>query len=112
MTRYKRVYYSQAVYHVIFRGNNRQVILLENSAKEMLLDIVERYRRRLGFTLYAFVVMDNHVHLVVQTSERHNISRVMQSILLSYSCWFRRTHDYVGHVWQGRFKSFCIINEQ
>lgn len=112
MSRYKRLYYSQAVYHVVFRGNNRLEVLLEEPAKKVLLKIIERYRQRFGFALYAFVIMDNHAHLVLETNETHNISRVMQSILLAFSCWYRRNYNYVGYVWQGRFKSFCISNER
>lgn len=112
MARCKRLYYSETVYHVIVRGNNRQPILQQKSAKKVWLAIMERYRLRLGFTIYAFVVMDNHVHCIVKIGGTHNISRVMQSVLLAFSCWFRRTHDYVGHVWQGRFKSFCIGDER
>ena len=67
MSRYKRIYYSKAVYHVIFRGNNRQCILKELPNKEKLLKIIERYRQRYDFTVYAFVLMDNHVHLVLRT---------------------------------------------
>ncbi len=112
MARNKRLYYSNAVYHVIVRGNNRHFVLQDNSAKEKFLQTIERYRAKFKFVLHAFVLMDNHAHLIIQVQDPHNISRVMQSILLSYSGWFRRTHDYVGYVWQGRFKSFCISRER
>ncbi len=112
MARYKRIYYARAVYHVIFRGNNRQKILQKISNKEALLERIERYRKRYGFVLYGWVFMDNHVHLILEIYDPHNISKVMQSILLSFSCWFRKNYDYVGHVWQGRFKSYCITGEK
>ena len=111
MSRYKRIYYEHAIYHVVFRGNNRQRILQQPSDKKALLERIERYRNRYGFIVYAWVLMDNHVHMILGTQGLHNISKVMQSILLSYSCWFRKTYDYVGHVWQGRFKSYCITGE-
>ncbi|HQL41365.1 MAG TPA: transposase, partial [Candidatus Omnitrophota bacterium] len=56
--------------------------------------------------------MDNHIHLVVEATDVQPISRIMQSILLSYSCHYRNKTAYVGHVWQGRFRSSLIEGEQ
>ena len=55
--------------------------------------------------------MDNHVHMIIKTNKKHNISKVMQAILLSFSAKYRRKCAYVGHVWQGPFHSNPIENE-
>lgn len=107
----KRLYYGNAVYHVIFRGNNRQNILKLKSDKQDLLSSIRKYQERKGFKIYGFVLMDNHVHLIMEVCEENNISKVMQVLLLSYSTKYRRKYPYVGHVWQGRFKSKPIMNE-
>ena len=111
MARYKRIYYSRAVYHVTARGNNRQKILQSNKDKESFLKTLNKHKDRYNFRLYGFVLMDNHIHLVIETNSYYNIFKVMQSILLSYSIKFRRLYKYIGHVWQGRFKSNPIGNE-
>jgi putative transposase len=108
----KRIYYQNAIYHVIFRGNNRQNVLKFKSEKRDLLVSIKRYQERKDFKIYAFVIMDNHVHLLIETNEIHNISKIMQSILLSFSVKYRRKYDYVGHVWQGRFQSKPIVDQK
>ncbi|MEW6008866.1 MAG: transposase [Candidatus Omnitrophota bacterium] len=112
MVRYKRIYYHNAVYHITFRGNNRQPILKENKDKELFLETLSKFKERFQFKLYGFVLMDNHAHLVIETNHLFNISKIMQSILLSYSLQFRRKYNYTGHVWQGRFKSNVIEGER
>lgn len=107
----KRIYYENATYHVISRGNNRQFILKEEGDKRSLLLSIAKYKERFDFLLYAFVLMDNHIHLIIEVNENHNISRVMLAILLSYSRKYRVKHGYTGHLWQGRFGSIPILKE-
>ncbi len=106
----RRIYYERTVYHVMSRGNNRQNVLEEN--KDLFLEIVSKYQTRFKFKIYAYVVMDNHFHLIVECERKNNISRVMQPILLSFSCYYRNQKKYVGHVWQGRFKSKIIEGDK
>lgn len=111
MVRIKRVYYNNAVYHIVFRGNNRQMILKDAKDKISLLETLAKYKERFGYKLHGFVLMDNHAHLVLGTDHKNNISKIMQSILLSFSLKFRKKYNYTGHVWQGRFKSNIIEGE-
>ncbi len=111
MGRIKRIHYGSACYHVCARGNKRRYILEKVEAKESFLAIVERYQQRMKFKIYAFVIMGNHFHLLLEVDERFGISKVMQGILLSFSIWYRRREKYVGHVWQGRFTSRLVQNE-
>jgi len=100
------------VYHVIFRGNNRQNILKLKSDKQDLLNSIQKYQERKEVKIYGFVLMDNHVHIVMEVGEKHNISKVMQAVLLSFSAKYRRKYEYCGHVWQGRFQSKPMMNEE
>jgi len=111
MTTLRRLYYEYSTYHIISRGNNRQNILQNHEDKLSFLESLSNYKLRYSFKLFAFVLMDNHFHLIIETNPAHNISRVMQGILLSYSNKFRRKYCYVGHVWQGRFFSKVIQSE-
>ena len=112
MGRGKRAHYGSACYHVCARGNNRRYIFEKIEAKERFLATLARYQRRMKFKIYAFVIMGNHFHLLLEVDERFGISRVMQGILLSFSLWYRRREKYVGHVWQGRFTSRLVENEE
>ena len=108
MTRQVRVYFNNAAYHVCIRGNNRQSILEDDADKEMFLRSLSKFKLRFGFKLYALVIMDNHVHLIVQTTHNITISKIMHAVTLSFSVQFRKKYQYTGYVWQGRFKSNVI----
>jgi len=112
MTREKRVYYSDAVYHVSLRGNNKRDVLGTAEDKKIFLELLGKFKIRLGFKLYGLVLMDNHAHLVIHPVDKFNISRIMQSISLSFSFKFRKRYNYSGHVWQGRFKSSLVDEDR
>lgn len=111
MARIKRIYFENAVYHVCIRGNNKQAILNTPEDKLAFLETLAKYKNRFAFKLFGFVLMNNHVHLVIGTTNQVNISKIMQAITLSYSQKFRNKYSYVGYVWQGRFKSKVIEGE-
>ena len=111
MARAGRIYYNNAVYHITIRGNNKQAVLKDEEDKKDFLKSLSRYRERFKFKLFGFVLMDNHAHLIIQTNGSINISRVMQALTLSYSQKFRHKYNYVGYVWQGRFRSNVIESE-
>ena len=111
MGRVKRTHYGSACYHVCARGNNKRYLFEKLEAKERFLETLARYQRRMKFKIYAFVIMGNHFHLLIEVDERFGISKVMQGILLSFSLWYRRREKYVGHVWQGRFTSRLVVDE-
>ena len=77
MPRKPRIEYSGAFYHVITRGNQRQNLFHDNQDREFYLDRLEQYRKRYGFTIYAYVLMSNHVHLLVETAKA-SLSKIMQ----------------------------------
>lgn len=83
MTAQQRIYYENTVYHAMSRGNNKQKVLNGETSKILFIDILEKYRKRFAFKLYAFVLMDNHFHLILEANRRHSISKVMQAVLLS-----------------------------
>lgn len=104
MARIKRVYFENAAYHICIRGNNKQAVLNTPEDKLAFLETLAKYKNRFAFKLFGFVLMDNHAHLVIGTANQTNISKVMQAITLSYSQKFRNKYNYVGYVWQGRFR--------
>ena len=110
MARAARIYYTNCFYHICIRGNNRQNILLDPEDKEIFLACLGKFKKRFEFKLFGFVVMHNHVHLIIGTG-KINISKIMQAITLSYSNRFRKKYSYTGYVWQGRFRSNVIESE-
>jgi putative transposase len=108
MPRTARVAFPSLVYHIISRGNNREWVFNEAGDFEKYLDICRRYKEKFGFKLYHWVLMSNHIHLVLETTEESCLSKIMQGINLAYTIWFNRKNAKVGHLWQDRFKSAVV----
>ena len=108
----KRPYFNFAIYHVTIRGNNKQEVLRKQEDKECFLGSLAKFKQRFGFKLFGYVIMNNHVHLMIRTDGRTTISKIMQAITLSYSVKFRKKYAYTGYVWQGRFRSTIIDDDK
>src|SRR6201988_767272 len=104
MARKPRVEFNGALYHVIVRGNQRQRTFYDDHDRQSYLERIEHYRQRYSFRLYAFVLMANHVHLLLET-KRVGLSKVMQGIQGSYTQNYNRRHHKVGHLFEGRYKA-------
>jgi putative transposase len=102
MARKPRLHFSGAFYHVIARGNRRATIFHDEDDYRAYLERLERYRKRDGATLHAYVLMPNHVHLLLETGEQP-LSRMMQTLQFTYSQYSNRRSDKTGHVFQGRY---------
>ena len=108
MPRVARIAFPLMLYHIISRGNNREPVFQDREEFEKYLEICKRYKDRYGFRLYHWVLMNNHIHLVIEAKEGSSLSKIMQGINLAYTLWFNRKNKKVGHLWQDRFKSAVI----
>src|ERR1043166_1855603 len=104
MARKPRVEFKGAFYHVIVRGNQRQKIFRDDRDRLTYLDRVEHYRQRYGFKIYAYVLMANHVHLLLQTGKTP-LSKILQGIQFTYTRYHNQRYRTVGHLFQGRYKA-------
>lgn len=107
MARKPRVHVAGGLYHLILRGNNRQVIFVDDSSRFRFLDLLSEGVPRFGYKVHAFCLMSNHVHLAVQAGDEP-ISKAMQNVGFRHA---RRTHwnaGSSGHVFQGRFKAILV----
>ena len=104
MPRKARVEFPGAFYHVIARGNQRQDVFRDDADRLFYLARLEFYRKRYGFRLYAFVLMSNHVHLLIETGDSH-LSKIMQGLQFTYTQHYNRRYRTIGHLFQGRYKA-------
>lgn len=104
MARKPRIECSGALYHVISRGNQQQNIFLDETDYRRYLDLLASYRKRYAFTLYAYVLMSNHVHLLIEQGKTP-LSKVMQGLGQSYTGYYNRKYKKSGHLFQGRYKA-------
>jgi len=107
MARPLRVEYEGALYHVMSRGIERRSIVVDDRDRWRWLEWLERTVETYDWRLHAFVLMDNHHHLFFGTP-RANLSAGMQHFNGSYTSYFNRRHDRVGHLFQSRFKAELV----
>jgi len=107
MARQLRHHYAGGWYHITARGMGRREIFKDDRDRahfiELLAGMVERY----GVVLHAYVLMDNHYHLLIETPAG-NASRALQWLNLSTSMWFKARYHHSGPVFQARFKSIPV----
>jgi putative transposase len=97
-------------YHVINRGNNRQPVFHGEGDYLAFLKALADLKERKPFDLYGYCLMGNHIHLLLRPRQG-TISRIVQSLLVSHTQRYHRFHHSGGHVWQGRFKSPVIQDD-
>ena len=95
-------------YHVLNRGNGRQQVFHNDMDYQAFLDLLDEAKKRYPVTLFAYCLMPNHFHLLVQAEKGEALSRYMQWFMTSHVRRYHRRHGSSGHVWQGRFKSFLV----
>ena len=92
------------IYHVINRGNGCQPVFFGEGDYLAFLQAIADVKERKPFDLFGYCLMSNHIHLLLRPKES-NVSRIVQSLLVSHTQRYHRCHKTGGHVWQGRFKS-------
>lgn len=110
MARQWRIEYPGALYHILSRGNERRPIFNDTEDKNIFLDVLDEMTRRYNVELYAYVLMDNHYHLLLKTNT-DNLSKSMQWFGATYTRRFNVKYKRTGHLFQGRYKSFIIESD-
>jgi putative transposase len=110
MARPLRLQFPGAVYHVTARGNVRQRIYCDDDDRKQFLAVVGDVVTRSRWRCYAYCLMKNHYHLVVETAAG-NLSVGMRQLNGVYTQRFNRHHGRVGHLFQGRFKAILLERE-
>jgi len=110
MARKPRVEIPGGLYHILNRGNNRRPIFRDDKDYDQFLDLLAKYRKQQTFRLFAFVLMANHFHLLLEAGPVP-LSRTMQQLLGSYTRYFNRCHHRIGHLFQARYKAILCEKE-
>ncbi len=107
MARPLRLEFPGAVYHITARGDRQEAIFDDGDDRLAFLELLAREVGQQGWLLYAFCLMDNHYHLLLETPEP-NLVRGMRRLNGVYTQAFNRRHKRVGHVLQGRYKAILV----
>lgn len=89
------------------RGIDRRDVFVDDRDRRHFLDLLKAITERFRVKIHAYVLMNNHYHLVLETPEA-NLSRAMQWLNVSYAAWFNRRTNRAGPLFQGRFKSILV----
>ena len=107
MGRAIRIAFPGAFYHITSRGVKKLPVFLEEGDFEDYLFLLERYLNEYNVILYAYCLMDNHIHLLVETPKA-NISRFMKVLHGTYARRFNARYNSKGHVFESLFFSILV----
>ena len=110
MARALRIQRPNGRYHVTARGNERKDIFRDDTDRFHFLELLAELGEQFGVRVHAFVLMDNHYHLLLETPEA-NLSRTMHWLNATYCMWFNVRHSRHGHLLQGRFSAFVVEDD-
>ncbi len=110
MSRAWRIEYEGAYYHLLSRGNEGRDIFSEDKDRDVFLDTLGEMSERFEMDVHAYVLMDNHYHLLVCTRQP-NLKKAMHWFGTTYTQRYNRQHDRSGHLFQGRYKSIIVQND-
>jgi REP element-mobilizing transposase RayT len=110
MARPLRLEIPGALYHLTTRGDRREPIYDDDADRRQFLDLLANALDRFDATAFAYCLMENHYHLVLQT-HRANLSALMRHINGVYTQRYNRMHDKTGHLFQGRYKAIVVEQE-
>ena len=99
------------LYHIVVRGNNQRRIFRRGRDYKKFLKILKQVKREYPFYLYAYNLLPNHFHLIIER-RRISISKIMGRINSLYAQYFNRYYKRSGHLFQGRFYSSVIDKEK
>ena len=110
MPRKARQKSDSGIYHIIMRGINRQVIFNEDEDCHRFLQTLKFYKEISGFKLYAYCIMSNHIHLLLEVGPEP-LEQIMRRICGKFVYWYNLKYDRVGYLFQDRFKSEPVEND-
>lgn len=111
MPRQARKKSESGIYHIMLRGINRQVLFEDEEDKEKFLDTIRQYKQKREYKIIGYCLMDNHVHILIREGNEP-IANTMKRIGVSYVYWYNWKNKRSGHLFQDRYKSEIVEDEQ
>jgi putative transposase len=112
MARLPRLTVTGYPHHIILRGNNRQDIFRETADYQRMLDLLFEHSRAHKIDIHAYVLMSNHLHLLLTPQEDLALPKMMQAVGRSYVQVFNKRYARTGTLWEGRYRSTLIQTDR
>jgi putative transposase len=101
-----------AIYHVLNRGNGRQTVFYKEKDYLSFLRLLKETKEKYFWSIFSYCLMPNHFHLVLSSREGKDLSRGMHWLCTSHVRRYHKEHGTSGHIWQDRFRSFLIQQDE
>lgn len=112
MARVPRSFYKTSYFHILVQGINKSFIFNTKEDMERYLYFILKYKRDYSINVVAYCIMNNHTHLLLETSSIKELSAFMHRINTSYAVYYNKKHERVGYVFRDRYKSEGIYSEE
>ena len=110
MSRQARKESTSDIYHVMQRGDGKQILFEDYEDYCFLLKKIKDVKTDINFELLAYCLMPNHIHFLIKTS-KENLSSILHKVSTSYACYYNHKYNHVGHIFQGRFRSEAVNDD-
>ncbi len=112
MGRPLRVYVPGVPLHVLQRGNNRADIFFADEDRRRYLEYLTEASRRFNSQIHAYVLMDNHIHLLATPNSAESLGQTLKSLNRRYAAHINRRHDRTGSLWETRYRANLVDSER
>lgn len=111
MPRQARQLSQTGIYHIMLRGINKQMLFEDDEDRQKLMDYLKHFKGVCHYSLYGYCLMSNHIHLLIKEGNEP-IATTMKRIGVGYATWYNRKYGRCGHLFQDRFKSEPVEDDQ
>lgn len=111
MPRHPRLVLIGYPHHIILRGNNRSAIFYNDADKHFFIAYLLGAKGKTNSKIYAYCLMTNHVHLLIEPTDEHGLGNMIQSLGRKYVRYINQTYGRTGTLWEGRFKSSPVSKD-
>jgi putative transposase len=111
MARKPRIFLPEVPQHLVQRGNNREPCFFSEEDYRCYLEFLAETAKKYGCRIHAYVLMTNHVHMLVTPEDEYSVSNMMQSLGRKYVRYINHVYKRSGTLWEGRFKSGLVQSE-
>ncbi|MEA3464572.1 MAG: transposase [Thermodesulfobacteriota bacterium] len=111
MPRIARIIAPDFPHHVTQRGNNRATVFCDDEDRQTYLHLLDKYSKKFSLQIWAYCLMDNHVHLLAVPEKEESLARGVGLTNQVYTQYLNRKRNQSGRIWQNRFYSCLVDND-
>lgn len=112
MSKVNRKYYSSSYLHIMVQGINKEDIFKHEIYKKLYLKLLQKYLNEFNVNLLAYVVMDNHAHMLIHYKNIEELSKFMSKVNQNFAQIYNKHEERVGYVFRSRYKCKEIVDMQ